>query len=155
VQPPTDADNFLLAAEALLDDIEGTAEETAAWDGFSNARSRAAVSRAYYAVFLHIKYRLIRLRSEWRNDPSSFPAFNVHARFIAALRVVRNGRDLSDTLFQLSRSRTDADYVWDSRYSPDHAVGEVELAKALMDDLGRVNDFDWKKVADRLAARTG
>jgi hypothetical protein len=155
VHPPSEADNFLLAAEALLDEIEGTAEETVKWDGFSNARSRAAISRAYYAVFLKIKYRVIRLRSEWRSDPATFPAYNVHARFISALRVVRNGRELSDTLFQLSKSRTDADYVWDEAYTVVQADGEVQLARTLMGDLSKVNDFDWKKFADRLAAHAG
>jgi hypothetical protein len=150
VHAPSDTDNFLLAADALLDDIEGSDEEVAEWRSFEIARSRAAVSRAYYAVFLKIKYRVIHLRREWREAPDTFPRFDVHSRCARALAVVRDGAALSDDLRQLSTSRKDADYEWDVPYTCEGAEAELEVARALMRRLDALTEIEWRKYANRL-----
>jgi hypothetical protein len=148
---PTDADNYLLVAESLLEEIDGTEEQVAEWEAMENSRVRAAVSRAYYAVFLRIKYRLIRLRGEWRADPSRFPSTDVHSLLTRALRSVPACRPVADDLRHLIDSRVQADYEWHTPLPRSLAVGEVRLARTLMSQLGRMNDFDWKRIADRVA----
>jgi uncharacterized protein (UPF0332 family) len=153
VHPPSDNDNFLLVAEFLLDEIEVAENEAEEWAAFENSRCRAAVSRAYYAVFLAIKYRLIGLRSEWQRDPSSFPSFNVHRLFTRAIREVRRGTEISRMLGQLSHARAEADYVWSTSYTPGLAVNEVDLARDLMDRLNQLTDVEWMMVAREVSRR--
>jgi hypothetical protein len=150
VSPPTDKDNFLRVATALLDDVEGTAAEVAEWAGCENARFRAAVSRAYYTVLLEVKYRVIDLRPEWRQSPESFPRNRIHGILADAIRAARSGYTLSRGLRQLSTSRKDADYVWDSVYRRETAERELDLAHKLLRELSRFTTRDWQAIADRL-----
>lgn len=150
MSPPTNKDNFLHVATALLDDVEGTAAEVAEWAGCENARFRAAVSRAYYAVLLEVKYRVIGLRPEWRRSPQSFPRHRIHGILADAIRAIRSGYTLSRSLRQLSTSRNNADYVWDSVYRRETAERELDLAHNLLADLSRLTERDWQAIADRL-----
>lgn len=150
MNPPTRTDNFLHVATALLDDVEGTEAEVAEWNGCENARCRAAVSRAYYAVFLEVKYRVIKLRPEWRRSPATFPKIKVHGAIEKALQAVHRGQLLSRNYRQLSDSRKDADYNWSSAYQRDMAEVELNVARKLLADLSRLTAQDWQAVADRL-----
>jgi hypothetical protein len=150
VNAPTSKDNFLHVATALLDDVEGTPAEVAEWAGCENARCRTAVSRAYYAVFLEVKYRVIGLRPEWRRSPRSFPRLRVHGILASAIQAARSGKALSQDLRQLSVARKDADYDWNSVYRRDHTEVELELARRLLADLSRLTEHDWQSIADRL-----
>jgi hypothetical protein len=150
VNPPTNKDNFLHVATALLDDVEGTPAEVAEWAGCENARCRTAVSRAYYAVFLKVKYRVLSLRPEWRRSPQSFPRFRVHGILANAIQAARSGKALSQDLRQLSAARKDADYDWNSVYRRDDAEVELDLARTLLADLSRLTEREWQAIADRL-----
>ncbi len=150
MRPPTSADNFLHVAAALLDDVEGTDAEIAEWVGCENARYRAAISRAYYAVFLDMKYRVIGLRPEWRHSPQSFPKIRVHDILASAIRAARFGSALSHDMRQLSTARKHADYEWDARYRRERAEKNLDLAQQLLAEFSRLTRKEWQAVADRL-----
>jgi uncharacterized protein (UPF0332 family) len=155
VNPPTKTDNFLHVATALLDEVEGTEAEVAEWNGCENARFRAAVSRAYYAVFLEVKYRVIDLRPEWRHSPAKFPKVKIHGIVEKALQAVNRGQLLSRNYRQLSDSRKDADYNWSSAYRRERAEVELNVARTLLADLSRLTERDWQAIADRLHSLEG
>jgi uncharacterized protein (UPF0332 family) len=150
VNPPTPTDNFLHVAVALLDDVEGTEAEVAEWVGCENARFRTAVSRAYYAVFLEMKYRVIGLRPEWRRSPATFPKIKVHGIFEQAIQAAPSGKILSRGIRQLSDLRKNADYEWNASYQRHRAEQALILARTLLADLSRLTERDWQAIADRL-----
>jgi len=150
VNPPTKTDNFLHVATALLDEVEGTEAEIAEWNGCENARFRAAISRAYYAVFLEVKYRVIGLRPEWRHSLENFPRAKVHGIVEKALRAARRGQLLSRNFRQLSDSRKNADYDWSSLYRRDMAEAELNVARTLFHELSRLTSQEWQAIANRL-----
>lgn len=112
---PTQEDNFRTVARFLAEDFANLDDDEyeAAWDRCENARSRAAISRAYYAAFLALKYRLSHHRQEW---PENFPSRRVHGKVIQALSEVleSSGRPhpLAHNFRQLRRFRERADYEW-------------------------------------------
>ncbi|MDB4949630.1 MAG: hypothetical protein JWM27_2279 [Gemmatimonadetes bacterium] len=148
---PTEADNFFHVADALLDELDGSPAEVAEWEACANARYRAAISRAYYAVFLEIKYGVLPLRDEWLRASQTFPRHQVHRRFVDAIRAVPDGHRLARDLNQLSKSRNAADYVWDAPYHRTHVEQELKVARRLLGELARLTAREWERAADRLA----
>lgn len=152
MHPPTERDNFLRVAQVLLEEASVPEEKASEWAGCENARSRAAISRAYYGVFLRIKYAVIPLRPEWARRPEAFPQYRVHGKLGAALRAAPSGHRLSRDFFQLADARKHADYAWNTRYGRRTADAEVRLARRLVADLDLLADPEWQTVADRLFA---
>ena len=150
---PSKTDNFRIVAERLLDELEDDeSEEARAWLGCENARFRSAVSRAYYAAMLDLKYRLVvHMRDV------AFPSRGVHGHLQRAVRDGlksgprrSHGYIVANKLRDLSGWRNEADYDWASAFRIETVEEALDLADELRSDFGNLTPNELYTIARAL-----
>ena len=140
MRPPSQSDNFNIVASKLVEEDDEDLE----WRRCANARSRAAISRAYYAVFLALKYRLLPLRHNW---PKDFPTVNVHTKLARALAGAGVARPIARTLGELRTRREHADYEWNTAVDEDTADSMVQKAGRALEEIATLSRKDAEAIA--------
>lgn len=142
---PDASDNFLTVARYLIADTAPDGEDPA-WQACENARARAAASRAYYAVFIALKLRVMPyLRRSKRN----FPANDAHRRVLLALRKAGH-HSTAAKLEELRREREHADYEWDEAWTAQRAEDSVRKGRAAMATVESLKDGGMQALAKSL-----
>lgn len=148
---PDATDNFNVVAGLLIDAFEHLDEEEfdALWERAGNSRVRSAVSRAYYSVFLALKYRLSRFRAEW---PRNFPRNAVHAKVQRALSgALGVSHALTGNFKQMERARSFADYDWTHPSRLGEARSAIQVARESLTYIDQLTDDELRKLAGELA----
>jgi hypothetical protein len=150
VPTPTFKDDFRVVADYLLaEDPDGDPD----WRDCANSRARSAVSRAYYAVFLHLKYALIDADDTWRRRPTSFPSVGVHGLLSSALRtVLSESNSLVKSFEQLRLARAPADYEWERSYSIASAEGLRDVADEAIVGINALTRLELRQLVGEIRA---
>lgn len=149
---PLEAADLVDLAEFLIQDETQVPDDRELWADCEDARSRAAVSRSYYAVFLALKARLLDARIWARpRQPGAFPERDVHSKLLTALQgQLGPAHLLVADLKALRRLRAEADYDLRTPHSTDGAVPSVDRAADALDRVDTLSAGDIKAIANRL-----
>lgn len=116
------------------------------WGDCEDARLRSAAGRAYYAVFLLLKRRLVTAR-KW----SQFPEHKVHWKIRRAVEmVVTAGHMLPQAMKQLHIERGDADYELGDSLHRARAEDRVDLAADAADAIAALTVSQVAQIAEKL-----
>lgn len=116
------------------------------WSECEDARSRSAISRSYYAVFLALKAKLSSVRRQW-----TFPQVDVHRKLHQALLdELGAGHQLVIGIRSLLRSRKRADYELRAHFDEDDADSQVSLCWDCLDEVQNLSNSDLVRIANRL-----
>jgi uncharacterized protein (UPF0332 family) len=142
-----DQGGFADVAECLLETHTGeVTSEDDLWKCCEIARYRAAVSRAYYAVFQQLKRRVAPARLGWR-----FPEHNVHAKVRRAVEeVLGTNHYLATTLLSLLRKRNRADYDLEHSFSRSEAESLLDDAHDAIDVIEGLNPDELRAIANAM-----
>lgn len=140
-------DDFAAVADFLVTHAEQIDESE--WDARVNGRSRAAISRAYYAVFLTLKAAVQAQRRD-----GFFPEHDVHAAlYQAILAKLGYSHPLTLKLRSLRRQRRSADYDLSAAFGLDEAEGAADTTWSALEDFDNLREEDLKAIADDLYDR--
>jgi uncharacterized protein (UPF0332 family) len=142
VAAPENLDTFLTVADYLVAETVPR-DDDPSWTACENARARAAVSRAYYSVFIALK---LRLKPELHRIKRRFPSNDAHYRLLSALRAASHS-SLAASLEELRRAREDADYEWESSWSKLQARDFVRKGHQLMKRVVALSDAAIRRIA--------
>lgn len=120
--------------------------DPATWDDCEAARARTAVSRAYYAVFLQLKGKLLGART-W----TEFPRKDVHRKLTDALTAALGGSHKLVLLYRpLLNKRKLADYDAGREILPVTAESMATSAWTALDEIDALSPAEIRRIADNL-----
>lgn len=137
-----DPDDVLGVADDLAKDYPEL--DAADWESSDDARYRSSVSRAYYAVFLHIKKRLADVGY-------TVPGDNAHNRVRMAFdKALGHKHKIPLNLKSLMATRKDADYDLEGDFSRSFAESRCDASQDLIDLIEALSDSKFIDIGNRL-----
>jgi hypothetical protein len=116
------------------------------WAECEEARSRSAISRSYYAVFLSLKSKLSRARRSW-----TFPHNDVHRKLHQALLAELGAQhQLVIGIRSLLRDRKRADYDLRAHFDETASDSVLSLGWDCLDEAENLSQAELARIANRL-----
>jgi uncharacterized protein (UPF0332 family) len=139
---------FALADELHEDSAAGI--DPAAWAGCDVERWRSAISRGYYALFLHLKIAL--LDSGFLKFP--FPESGAHSAVSRAVRAaLKPYHPVAQKLVSLKLEREFADYSIALDVDKSYAQDRLDEAYDAMGAIDSLKPVQLQAIADKLEGR--
>ena len=144
-----DPEDFAQVSHALQCEYQEL--EPGFWREMEPGRFRSAASRAYYAVFLQLKFRIQKARL-W----TQFPRTRVHTKLKGVLSdKLEDSHPLPGYFRKLLIARTTADYDAAAKAFTASEVDDlVDASFNAMEEIDKLTDEQTKAIADELFDRS-
>jgi uncharacterized protein (UPF0332 family) len=152
VNNAADRGDYLVVAALLVEiDAASVSKHDKIWLNIEEARSRSAISRAYYAVFRALKSRLIDERVEWKSNARAFPQRSVRSCLKSALEEELGAKhDLVAAVKFLLRERNRSDYDFAPETVPADADDDIELGEKAIEQVRALTASQLASIAFHL-----